>query len=302
MPATPRVAAVGAVAITLLGIAGPVEARGSLECFAEVPGVTVRGVPTTFTYDDGRATSEKRGPDDLGYQPRDVAYAHELGGTANLLGAPEPVTSHWFTLSGDQLREVTEVDRRDRRGLLLAAEYRSRVVRRHWEGVRQISIGQDRNHLYVLTNTDQLLQYRLSGKGGSATVKLAATVGIGFGTIGTLEYARTVTDADGARADVFIATDAETGALVELTIPTDDPTAYSRTVLATEGWDEMRSVGRTASCINARSGRSYDGIVGVDLDGQVLLWTDRDAEDGSGDDIVPRGVLKRDWKPMAYSD
>jgi hypothetical protein len=294
--------AVGAT-LAALGPAGPAHAaHGSLECFAEVPGVTPRGVPTTFTYDDGRATSENRGPDDLGYQPRDVAYPHDVGGGADRAGRTAPVTSHWFTLSGDQLREVTEVDIRDRRGVLIAAEYRTRVVRRHWEGVRQISIGRDRDHLYVLTNTDQLLQYRISGQDGSTTVKLAATVGTGFGTIGTLEYARTVTTGDGARSDVFLTTDADTGALVELTIPVDAPTTYSRTVLATEGWLEMRSAGRTASCINARSGRSYDGIVGVDVDGQVLLWTDRDAKDGSGEDIVARGVLKSDWKPMAYSD
>jgi hypothetical protein len=230
-----------------------------------------------------------------------VAYPHDVGGGYGRFG-PAPVTSHWFTLSGDQLREVTEVDRRDARGLLVAAEYSTQVVRRHWEGVRQISIGRDRDHLYALTNTDQLLQYRLSGKDGSTNVKLAATVGTGFGTIGTLEYARTVTDDNGARSDVFLTTDADSGALVELTIPVDEPTAYSRTVLATEGWIDMRSVGRTASCINPRSGRSYDGIVGVDVDGQVLLWTDRDAKDGSGEDIVPRGVLKAEWKPMAYSD
>jgi hypothetical protein len=297
-----RVLVAAAATLAALGPAGSAHARGSLECFAEVPGVTPRGVPTTFTYDDGRATSESRGPDDLGYQPRDVAYPHDVDGGADRSGRPTPVTSHWFTLSGDQLREVTEVDQRDARGLLIAAEYRTRVVRRNWEGVRQISIGRDRDHLYVLTNTDQLLQYRLSGKDGRTTVKLAATVGTGFGTIGTLEYARTVSDGAGSRSDVFLTTDADTGALVELTIPVDAPTAYSRTVLATEGWLEMRSVGRTASCINARSGRSYDGIVGVDLDGQVLLWTDRDAKDGSGEDIVPRGVLKGDWKPMAYSD
>ncbi len=296
-----RVLVAAAATLAALGPAGPAHARGSLECFAEVPGVTPRGVPTTFTFDDGRTTSENRGPDDLGYQPRDVAYSHEVG-TARSRRAPDPVTSHWFTLSGDQLREVTEVDRRNPRGLLIAAEYRTHVVRRHWEGVRQISIGQGRDHLYVLTNTDQLLQYRLSGKDGNATVRLTGTVGIGFGTIGTLEYARTVTADDRTRSDVFLATDADTGALVELTIPIKEPTAYARVVLATEGWAEMRSVGRTASCFNARSGRSYDGIVGVDLDGQVLLWTDRDGGDGLGDDIVPRGALKGEWKPMAYSD
>jgi len=296
-----RVLVAAAATLGALAPSGPAQARGSLECFAEVPGVTPRGVPTTFTYDDGQATSVNRGPDDLGYQPRDVAYPHEVSESRRFGGAPTQVTSHWFTLSGDQLREVTEVDRRDPRGLLLAAEYRTHVVRRNWAGVRQMSIGQDRDHLYVLTNTDQLLQYRLSGQDGNTTVKLAATVGIGFGTIGALAYARTVID-DGARSDVFLATDADSGELVELTIPTDDPTAYVRTVLAAEGWGELRAVGRTASCLNTRSGRSYDGIVGVDLDGRVLMWTDRDAADGVGDDIVSRGVLEADWRPMAYSD
>lgn len=281
----------------LLGVAGPAEARGSLQCYAEVPGATARGVPTTFVYDDGQASSQTRGPDDLGYQPRDVAYPHELGE-----GRATPTTSHWFTLSGDQLREVTEVDRRDAHGLLVSARYETHVVRQHWGGARQISIGADRSFLYVLTNTDQLLRYRLSGRDGDTSVKLSGTVGVGFGTIGTFEYARTATADDGTRSDVFLATDADSGALLEFAIPVDDPTAYTRTVLAAEGWLGMQSVGRTASCLNTRSGRSYDGIVSVDLDGQVRLWTDRDAADGLGDDIVRRGVLKAVWKPLAYSD
>ena len=189
-----------------------------------------------------QAASENRGPDDLGYQPRDVAYSHDLDGGTGRAHRAAPITSHWFTLSGDQLREVTEVDRRDPRGLLIAAEYRTHVVRRHWEGVRQISIGRDRDHLYVLTNTDQLLQYRLTGKDGSTSVKLAATVGTGFGTVGTLEYARTVTDDDGARSESS-SRPTRNRALAELTIPVDTPTAYSRTELATEGWLDLKSVG-----------------------------------------------------------
>jgi hypothetical protein len=279
----------------------PAEARGSLECYAQAIGVTARGVPTTFTYDDGRASSEVRGPDDLGYQPRDVAYPHLVRNGAGR-AQPDASTSYWFTLSGDQLREVTEVDRRNARGLLSSATYETHVVRKHWDGVRQISIGHDRDHLYVLTNTDQLLRYRLSGKDGNTSVRLADTVGVGFATIGTFEYARTATDENGARADFFLATDADSGALIEVAVPLDDPTAYTRTVLATSGWIDLQAVGRTASCLNSTSGRSYDGIVGVGTDGQVRLWTDRDATDGLGDDIVPRGVLKGDWKPLAYSD
>ncbi len=302
MHAALRATAVGATALALLGVAGPVEARGSLECYAEVLGATPRGVPTTFRYDDGDTSSEARGPDDLGYQPRDVAYPHDTSnGAPRVAARPTEVTSYWFTLSGDELREVTEVDRRDAHGLLVSADYNTRVVRRHWDGVRQMSIGQNRDLLYVLTNNDQLLRYRLSGVGGNATAKFSGTVGVGFGTIGTFEYARTIS-VDGVGADVFLATDADSGELMELTIPVDEPTAYTRTVLATEGWTELRSVGRTASCINTRSGRSYDGIVGVDMDGRVQLWTDRDSQDGVGDDIVARGVLKGSWKPMSYSD
>ena len=34
----------------------------------------------------------------------------------------------------------------------------------------------------------------------------------------------------------------------------------------------------------------------------MRLWTDRDSRDGQGNDIVERGMLKDDWRPMAYSD
>jgi hypothetical protein len=297
MPLSPVVSAALVTGLVAgLGLPGPAEAKGSLECYAEVPGVTARGVPTTFVYDDGQTSSQTRGPDDLGYQPRDLAYPHEVGE-----GRAAPTSSHWFTLSGDQLREVTEVDERDAHGVLVSARYETRVVRQHWAGARQISIGADRSYLYVLTNTDQLLRYRLSGRDGDTSVKLSATVGVGFGSIGTFEYARTATTG-GTRSDVFLATDADSGALLEYAVPVDDPTAYTRTELAAEGWLGMQSVGRTASCLNTRSGRSYDGIVAVDHDGEVVLWTDRDAADGLGDDIVRRGVLKAAWKPLSYSD
>src|SRR4051812_9226295 len=85
----------------LVGVGGPAQARGSLECYAEVPGVTARGVPTTFQYDDGQASAQTRGPGTLGYQPRDVAYPHDVGnGIGRGLTGSTSVTSHWFTLSG----------------------------------------------------------------------------------------------------------------------------------------------------------------------------------------------------------
>jgi hypothetical protein len=277
--------------------------RHSLECHAYVHGVTPRGVPVTFRYDDGTVVNESRGPDALGYQPRDLAYPHYAGaGLATAAHRAARITSYWFTLSGNQLSEVTEVDRRDKRGVLVSAEYFTRVVRKNWAGARQISIGEDRDYLYALTNTDQLLRYRLTGKDGNTNAVLDQVVGVGFAAIGTWEYTRSFTDDAGARSDVFLATDADSGELLEFTIPQDDPTSYTRTVLQETGWTDLRSAGRLASCLNPTSGRSYDGIVGVDLEGTVRLWTDRDSRDGLGDDIVGRGVLKDAWKPMAYGD
>jgi hypothetical protein len=300
-----RIVGAAAAGTLLMGLlaAAPAQARGSLECYAEVPGVTARGVPTTYLFEAGHGSSQNRGPGTLGYQPRDVAYPHHPAGAASpgLASRASAVTSYWFTLAGSELREVREVDLRDATGLLTSASYRTRVVHKHWAGVRQISIGRDRDALYVLTNTDQLLRYRLSGPDGSTTAKLDDTIGIGFGSIGTFEYARS-TNQGGEAADVFLATDADSGELLEFTIPLDDPTAYTRTVLASEGWGDLRSAGRTASCLNPRSGRSYDGIVTVDLDGNIRLWTDRHARDGDGSDIVRRGVLKTGWKPLAYND
>ena len=54
----------------------------TLECFAEVPGMTARGVPATFHYEGGSASTAKRGPGRLGYQPRDVAFPHHADGLA----------------------------------------------------------------------------------------------------------------------------------------------------------------------------------------------------------------------------
>ena len=298
------VVAVGWAAVPASGLSLAVgSARHGLQCSAYVHGATPRGVPATFRYDDGKKVTEARGPDALGYQPRDLALPHYPGaGHAPAAHQAARITSYWFTLSGTQLSEVTEVDRRNQSGVLVSAEYATRVVRKNWAGARQISIGQDRDYLYALTNTDQLLRYRLTGEDGNTSAMLDQVVGVGFAAIGTFEYTRSVTDDEGVRSDVFLATDADSGELLEFAIPQDDPTAYTRTVLQETGWTDMVSVGRLASCLNPETGRSYDGIVGVDLEGTVRLWTDRDSRDGLGDDITGRGVLKDHWKPMAYSD
>src|SRR5262249_6111293 len=157
---------------------------------------------------------------------------------------------------GPQLREVTEIDHRDSQGRLVASQYRTRVIRKDWGGARQISIGKDRDKLYVLTNNDQLLRYRLRGKDGNTREKYDQRVGVGLGTIGTFEYARTIT-ALGLRTDVFLATDADSGQLLEYAIPREDPSSYTRTVLAEYGWSDMRAAGRTASCVDGKTGHTY---------------------------------------------
>ena len=300
-------AAAGAVACAVgLVVPAPVgqaATADSFECYAAVEGVTARGVPATFRFENGTITTQKRGPGSLGYQPRDIAHPHYAGGSplSGTLGRAARVKSYWYTLSGAQLREVTEKSLRDAQGRLISTAYRTRVVRKHWEGVRQMSIGADRDLLYVLTNTDQLLRYRIMGKDGNTTVRYAGTVGVGFGSIGTFEYSRTITPL-GLKIDVFLATDADSGELIEFGIPRDQPSSYTRTVLATTGWTDMRTAGRTASCLNPKNDRAYGGIVAVALDGAIRLWTDTNPRDGSGADIAEWGVLKSAWKPMPYSD
>jgi hypothetical protein len=49
-------------------------------------------------------------------------------------------------------------------------------------------------------------------------------------------------------------------------------------------------------------GFRHDAIVGVDVFGDVYLWTDRNGSDGSGADIVSRGLIKDGWRPLAYSN
>jgi hypothetical protein len=309
MPATRRAAAAAALAIAPLVLlpgasAASAASAGSmrevLDCVATVPGVTARGIPTTFRYDEGRTSSQRRGPGDLGYQPRDIAHPHHATTSSRTAMRATTTRRYWFTLSGQQLREVTETDRIDGEGNLLSAAYRSRLVRKGWSGIRQMSIGQGRKFLYVLNNRDQLLRYKFSGKNGNAYVQLNATIGTGFGNLGTFEYARTISIL-GSKHDVFLATDADSDELLEYTIPVSNPTAYRRTVLDQGGWADMRSAGRSVACVGS-GGRSYDGIVAVDIFGAVRLWTDRNGSDGLGSDIVDRGIIKSLWRPMPYSN
>jgi hypothetical protein len=303
MSATRRAAAVAALAIAPIVVPqgiSPAAAREELDCVATVPGVTARGIPTTFRYNDGRTSSQRRGPDDLGYQPRDIALPHPTASSSSAAMRATTSRSYWFTLSGQQLREVTEVDRRDGQGNLLSADYRTRLVRKGWSGVRQITIGQGRKFLYVLNNKDQLLRYRFSGKNGNAWVQLNATIGTGFGTLGTFEYSRTISIL-GTKHDVFLATDADSDELLEYTIPLSNPSAYRRTVLDQGGWADLRAAGRSVSC-EGSGGGTYDGIVAVDFFGTVHLWTDRNGNDGLGTDIVDRGIIKSSWRPMPYSN
>jgi hypothetical protein len=284
------------LALSVSGVTPAGAAGTTLQCEARVPGVTARGVPVTLHYDGGRASTQRRGPGRLGYQPRDLAYPHPT----TTGPATYPSTSYWFTVSGSQLREVTEVDRRDDQGRLVAS-YRTRVVRKHWENVRQIAIGRGRARLYVLSTDDQLLRYKLRGKGDDTRVQFEEVVGAGFGSIGSFEYVRTIT-ALGLRTDVFLATNADTGQLLEYAIPKENPSSYSVSVLADTGWWDMRVASRQASCVDPRNGRAYGAIVGVGVDGAVQLWTDLDPADGDGSDIAPWGVLKPSWQPLAYSD
>jgi hypothetical protein len=303
MPATRRVAAAAALAIVPLVAAPGVSTAASIEdldCVATVPGVTARGMPTTFRYNDGRTSSQPRGPGDIGYQPRDIAVPHPAT-TSSLAAAGTTTTRrYWFTLSGQQLREVIEVSTRDSQGKLLSTKYHSELVRKKWSGVRQMSIGQGRKFLYVLNNKDQLLRYRFSGKNGNAWVQLDAKIGTGFGTLGTFEYVRTISIL-GSKHDVFLAIDADSDELLEYTIPVSNPTAYRRTKLDQGGWADMRAAGRSVSCVGSGGG-SYDGIVAVDFFGSVHLWTDRNGSDGIGTDIVDRGIIKVDWRPLPYSN
>ncbi len=309
-----RVAVVGAVAITQVAgplgmVAGVSAAVDGLDCVAIVPGVTARGIPTTFHYDDGDTSSRRRGPDTLGYQPRDIALPHRAtthifyrthGFEGRVYGRVTRKRSYWFTLSGQQLREVIEISRLDGKGRLLSTDYRTRLVRKRWSGIRQMSIGQGRKYLYVLDNKDRLLRYRIRGTDGNTSVRLNANLGGGFGTLGSFEYARTITIL-GVKHDVFIATDADRDELLEYTIPVNNPTAYRRTVLDQGGWADLRTTSRAASC-DGVGGNDYDAIVGVDVYGAVHLWTDRNGADGNGNDIVDRGIIKARWRPLAYGN
>ena len=273
-----------------------------LECHAYVPGVTVRGVPATFRYDDGKVVTEKRGPDDLGYQPRDLALPH-YPGCRDCLGRAS--CGEGLQLLVHPLRQPVARSHGDRPARSATAYclggYTTRLVRKNWSGARQISIGQDRDFMYVLTNTDQLLRYGSPAR--TATPREARPGGrFGLRRIGTFEYTRSFTDDEGMRSDVFLAPPRRLGRAAGVHDPARRPDGVHPERASAPRLDRHAFGGPAGvvpepeqRAVVRRHRRSRPG-------GCVRLWTDRDSHDGEGNDIFERGVLKDAWRPMAYSD
>ena len=266
--------------------------------------MTARGVPATFHYEGGPADHReaRAGP------PRLPAPRHRLPppGAGGLVGTAEGGPGHQLLVHPVGLPAARgHRDRPARRAGQpgLARTTTPASSRKHWEGARQISIGTNRDRTSTCSPTaTSCCATDLHGKDGDTprgSTRSSAR--------GSAPSARSSTPHDhrprALRIDVFLATDADTGALLEFAIPRDEPTTYART-----GAGRQRLV--------RHPHRRADGVVpepeerahstarssAVDITGAVRLWTDRRPSDGDGSDIAEWGVLKPSWKPMPYSD
>ena len=197
-------------------------------------------------------------------------------------------------------------DRPSRRaGYLVSSDYHTRVVGKHWEGARQISIGRRSRP----TSTCSPTPTSSCGTGCRArTARRAARYDQVVGT--GLRHHRHVRvlphdHRPGRALDVFLATDADSGALLEFAIPSGrtrrrTPAGCWRRAaggdIRASGADGVVHEPEERALVRRRSSRSTST-------GAVLLWTDR-RRDGRrrASDIAEWGVLKPFWKPMPYSD
>lgn len=164
-----------------------------------------------------------------------------------------------------------------------------------WAPIRQLAFGYP--YMYGLTDTGGLKRYSYSSPSPRPT-SAGVVATSGWSGVRNLTYDRTVQLTSTRKADVLLATNTGSDALVEYTVPHDTPTSITRTVLKTGGWGSFTSIS-TGWCSSHPNARVMLGIYG---DGRAKVFYDVNGADGKGTDLYGGTVVvATGWTKKSYS-
>ena len=297
MSVTSRRARAAALAVTALaatlGLAAPAQAAPAATdpsvpstCGAGLNAVRSDGKPVWYQYADDTASSRIVGLN-LGFVPPAMQ---------NIGGAGDDTTSisdYYVVRPDGALLDLHREGRLRPNGTWKYTQSTTVLVTSGWGGVRILGYGYP--YLYAVSG-DSLVRWKATYANGYVPIEPVTVAATGFASVRTLSVGRVVDLGGGRQADALLTTLAS-GALVQLTVPYDTPTAMTSTTLKATGFGSYTSLG-TGWC------ETGDGLamLGITDKGKAYVYYDADATDGSGADIVGGSVMvAKGWKATAYS-
>lgn len=281
-----------AVAALVAGSAAPAFAAADpavpADCGVNASAYSDAGVPTHYGYENGATSVTTTKELALTFKP--TAWVN-IGGSGDTT-YPQVFKSGNFAISPDGTLNFVRTTGQQLSQRKWNYTITTTAASTGWTGVRGLTVGYP--YLYALT-ANGLDRYTYSSD-GAAPVAAGTVATTGFATVANLSYDREITLASGGSADVLLATDSSTGALIEITVPQDAPGSWTRTTLKSTGFANITSL-NTGWC--ASGGRP---LLGIESDGDAFVWWDPNSTDGSGADL--RGGTTRvasKWKLTAFS-
>lgn len=254
--------------------------------------MTSTGAIVKRQYDSGKITSNTYNPGRLGFVPRGMVGTGSGG--MDFIGEGYLANSADGNLYGVGVSAKTSYN---------DVVITKKSVNKTWGSIRSLTWGSSLPNgnglLYGLSDSNGFYRYQTSAS--SAAPHTRATIGASGWSLNTITYDRTGVVAGTTRkADIFVATSAG-GKLIEYTVPLDNPSQWSSKVLKAATWGGFKAL-QTGDCYNSTTGKASGRImIGVLKNGDVNLYFDKNATDGSGADIVGYGKIASRWTEKIYS-
>ncbi|MFC7486093.1 hypothetical protein [Knoellia pratensis] len=171
-----------------------------------------------------------------------------------------------------------------------------------WSAIRTLTTtgsgGSNSNYIYGLSDAGGFYRYQY-GPASQAPYGRVTVGASGWQVVKTIARTRTVTLPGTTRqADVLLATTTD-GKLVEYTVPLDQPAQWTRVDLKTTSWGGFKAL-HSGDCYNNSGAAVGRILLGVTTAGDVYLYHDKNANDGSGSDVVGYGKISSGWTEKIF--